>query len=228
MPKRFGLLEGVIRRMNENYMRKFTECWIPDYADGNNLSGQLNLHARPGDYKFIGPLSRFKLDMRKKKMRYLITAVISGPEPQRTIFEKIVRHQFKSSSLPYCVVRGVFGLPSETNEENVFNNLTSDRLQDVIESSEFIVARSGYSTVMDMAALQKRVIFIPTPGQTEQEYLAKRMMDKRIAFSTEQHNFNLARALLSSKDYSGFSTYVGETGLLESTLSETLQFYSNR
>ena len=79
-------------------------------------------------------------------------------------------------------------------------------------SSSLIIARSGYSTIMDLAALGKKAIFIPTPGQTEQEYLAKHFMLKKVAYSQPQHVFNLLQAIEESKQYSGFS-YTAESGL---------------
>lgn len=222
MPKRFGLLAGMIRRMNDNYVRKFTECWVPDFRDGNNLTGQLNAFARENQrYKFIGPMSRF-VPTHQKETNYDVTAILSGPEPQRTLLEKIVRDQLESSKLRHCIIRGVFGLPSKTHQPNIFNNLTSEQLQDIIETSEIVIARSGYSTVMDMAALRKQAIFIPTPGQTEQEYLAKTLMQKGIAFCSDQSDFNLGHALQQSKNYSGFTFSIEPSAALNNALDSIL------
>lgn len=221
MPKRFGILERIVRSANEKYISKFSECWIPDFPEGNNLTGQLNSFAKENNFKFIGPLSRFVGSKNIRKL-YDVTAVLSGPEPQRTVLEKIIYDQFNSSSLNYCIVRGVFGISAESTEPHIFNNLNSKQLQDIIESSEVVIARSGYSTVMDMAALQKRVIFIPTPGQTEQEYLAKTLMEKGIAFSTEQYHFNLTDALQQSKNYSGFQNSISQPELLSKALDAVL------
>lgn len=221
MPKRFGLLARFIRYTNERYIRKFTECWIPDFPDGNSLTGQLNSFARENDFKFIGPISRFVRSELREKI-YDVAAVLSGPEPQRTVLEKIVFDQLNNSNLKYCIVRGVFEKSVDPLQNNVFNNLNSEQLQELIESSEVIIARSGYSTVMDMAALHKQVIFLPTPGQTEQEYLAKTLMGKGIAFSIEQYRFKLKEALHESKNYSGFKSSMSRPDLLSNALDAIL------
>ena len=73
------------------------------------------------------------------------------------------------------------GVPENTPPLKDFNNmvfknmLTSDALADAITSSKLVVCRSGYSTILDLVALKAHAIFYPTPGQTEQEYLAKRL-----------------------------------------------------
>ncbi|MGZ4056124.1 MAG: glycosyltransferase, partial [Bacteroidia bacterium] len=86
----------------------------------------------------------------------------------------------------------------------IFSHLKSDEMQKAILSSKIIIARSGYSTIMDLANLEKKAVFIPTPGQTEQEYLAEELMKKKIAFSQTQKTFNLENALKESENYTGF------------------------
>jgi uncharacterized protein (TIGR00661 family) len=100
---------------------------------------------------------------------------------------------------------------TESNENVVVDgnikivpHLISNEMQEAIMRSKIIVARSGYSTIMDLAALSKKAIFIPTPGQTEQEYLADELMKKKIAFSQKQSEFNLEIALKESENYKGF------------------------
>ncbi len=93
----------------------------------------------------------------------------------------------------------------------------------MLEQAEVVVARSGYSTVMDMAALGKRVIFIPTPGQTEQEYLAARLKEQGVAFFMAQHSFTLAAALAASQHYTGFAGGGMHHALLQQALDKALQ-----
>ncbi len=224
MPKRFGWLSGFVRMLNEHYMKKFTWCWIPDFNEPRNLAGEL---ATFGKVKaglrvdFIGPLSRFKPAGANEKKVYDVLAIFSGPEPQRTIFEDIVTEQLKTSGMKYFVVRGVVS-SSDKRGENVADFLTAAELQKKIESSEMVVARSGYSTVMDMAALGKKVIFVPTPGQTEQVYLAKRLKEMNIAFSMEQKNFNLAVAVKASRSYSGFQIMHAHDHSLDAAIDSIL------
>ena len=51
--------------------------------------------------------------------------------------------------------------------------------------------------------MQKKAIFIPTPGQTEQEYLAKILKEKKLCLYQNQNKFNLDMAIEKSKKYSG-------------------------
>src|SRR5208282_521522 len=82
------------------------------------------------------------------------------------------------------------------------NYLGSEKLNSIIEQGDIIIARSGYSTIMDLARLGKKAIFIPTPGQTEQTYLAAQLMSQGIIFSMEQSAFNLKTALKESNKFS--------------------------
>ena len=99
----------------------------------------------------------------------------------------------------------VRGLPAEkniipsTNTIHFYNHLSSEELNNEAMKAEFIISRSGYSTIMDIAALQKKSILIPTPGQTEQEYLADYLMKKRFAFCIDQNNFSLLENIAGSK-----------------------------
>jgi UDP-N-acetylglucosamine:LPS N-acetylglucosamine transferase len=64
-----------------------------------------------------------------------------------------------------------------------------------MESATYIISRCGYSTVMDIATVKKKALMIPTPGQTEQEYLAKYLMENKIALCLPQSKFKLKAAL---------------------------------
>ncbi|MCK4562429.1 MAG: glycosyltransferase, partial [Flavobacteriaceae bacterium] len=63
---------------------------------------------------------------------------------------------------------------------------------------------SGYSTIMDLEKLSAKVFFIPTPGQFEQEYLAKYLESQNIASFTCQDDFNI-KMLEEVKNYKGFT-----------------------
>lgn len=223
MPKRFGWLAGIIRKKNETLMSRFTECWLPDYPDDHSLAGALiSFGKMKTKFRtvYIGPLSRFRFSGQKEK-KYDVLAIFSGPEPQRTILENTLLPFLQQSGLRYFVVRGLVATTTVADAKSS-NFLASEALQEKIESSEVIVARSGFSTVMDMAALQKKVIFIPTPGQTEQEYLAQRLKEKKIAYFMKQQDFNLSIALNESRKFSGFSYFSSDTGLLDQAINDIL------
>lgn len=206
MPRRFGWLQKFVGRLNERMMKRFDACWIPDFPDDHSLAGDLiafgnaDLRIRK---EFIGSLSRFETNTNVPK-KYDVVAIFSGPEPQRTILESIVVPQLKASALQYLAIRGLPEARTPQPDTRLVNFLSSRELQECIEAADLVIARSGYSTVMDMQALGKKAVFIPTPGQTEQEYLAHRLMEKGIAFYMKQNDFDLHAALSQSRNFSGF------------------------
>lgn len=205
MPKRFGWLQYFVRPLNEWMMARFDACWIPDLPGDHSLAGDLIAFGQLKSIKteFIGCLSRFTPKKAVEK-KYDVVAVFSGPEPQRTILENIIVPQLKTSSLNFLAVRGLPDSIVPQSDKRIVNFLRARELQECVEAANLIIARSGYSTVMDMNALGKKAVFIPTPGQTEQEYLAKRLKEKNIAFCMDQNSFDLDTAILQSKNFSGF------------------------
>jgi len=195
-----GWIDDKIRKWNYKFIRKFSECWIPDLAENNSLSGELShpVILPPIPVKYIGPLSRFKRE-EKKMISNSLLILISGPEPQRTVFENILFRQLILSTMETVVVRGLPGskLPNPITRERlkIFNHLPADKLNDLMNTSEFIIARSGFSTIMDLVTLKRNAILVPTPGQTEQEYLAHYMHDNKWMYNAPQKNFNLENIL---------------------------------
>ncbi|ANI88982.1 hypothetical protein A9P82_06545 [Arachidicoccus ginsenosidimutans] len=200
----FSFLKKFIRRLNYNYINHFSECWIPDFESKNNLAGELSHPEKLPEIpvKYIGALSRLKKTEAEKKYDFLI--LLSGPEPQRTILENRflqIKQRFTGKVL---LVRG---LPNEVNELASTNNFVvknyfdADDLSEAIAQSEFVIARSGYSTVMDLFYLKKKAIFIPTPGQTEQEYLAETLMNKGFSYSFKQNEKDYYKKIGEAKDF---------------------------
>jgi uncharacterized protein (TIGR00661 family) len=217
MPKRFGWLKSFVRRINERMMNRFTACWIPDDPSTYSLAGDLISFGKARvkvPVHYVGWLSRFEKGGTEKDVQYDVIAVLSGPEPQRTALEEIVVPQLRRSALRFRVVRGLPAAP-DSQDEKIVNFLPSGQLQAALESSALVIARSGYSTVMDLTALGKKAVFIPTPGQTEQEYLANRLTGKGIAYSMSQKEFDLDTAINESKKFRGFIPYVKNRLLVE-------------
>ena len=180
-------------KMHQKIMKKFDICWVPDTDESVNLSGKLgHVELSDIDIKYIGPLSRFeKLDCKPK---YDVMVLLSGPEPQRTMLEEKLLQEFRNFEGTILFVKGVV-----ENEHTVaikgnmtiHNFLTGDALQKALNESNLIVSRSGYTTVMDLAKLEKKAFFIPTPGQFEQEYLAKRLEKQGLVPYCKQDDFKL-------------------------------------
>jgi uncharacterized protein (TIGR00661 family) len=217
--------ENVLHRIILSHIKNFNECWIPDHETDPTLSGDLcHYYPLPSNAFFIGPLTRFDTASLQAKTEYDIMAVVSGPEPQRTLFEHLIAEQLSQSNLKAIIVRGIPEGNKKTEQKGnltIINHLGSKEIRQAILSSRIIISRSGYSTIMDLGALNKKAIFIPTPGQTEQEYLAGYFMKKQIAYFEKQSQFDLVRALKESEKYSGFENPV-EKGFLQRRINTIL------
>ena len=202
--------EKILRSWNYHHIHRFTECWVPDADGPDNLAGELShpavLPRIPVTY--IGLLSRFQTggqfgESAKAQHGHLLF-ILSGPEPQRTLLEDKIIDDVSHYPGTATIIRG---LPSSlstipsTGMIKVFNHLPADELMQEMEKAELVISRCGYSTVMDLMALQKKAILIPTPGQTEQEYLAAHLHRQHIAFTIAQKDFSLPRILEKVKGF---------------------------
>ncbi len=208
-PAGFGLLAPLIRSINFRFIRRFDTCWIPDMAGPENLSGELSHGFKtPFPTQFIGPLSRFSGNGNPggNTVKNKLMIVLSGPEPQRSLLEKNMLQQLIRYKLPVLLVRGTrLGQPEMNQQGNVriVNHLPSAEMEQAMMDSELIICRAGYSSIMDLAMLKKNAVLIPTPGQTEQEYLGLYLMQKGVFYSMPQRHFNLEEAIGRSSAFSG-------------------------
>jgi len=205
MPFTLKWIQGIVNYFNHQLIRKFNQCWVPDFPE-NRLTEKLS---EPGKLpvKFIGMLSRFRKTSTVELFDYDYLALVSGPEPQRTIFEQKVRLCFSKLKGRKILVRGLPGIGDEIlrlSDWDEVCHFKGEKLQQVIEQSKLVICRSGYSSIMDLAVLGKKALFVPTPGQTEQEYLSEQLMDKGIAYSVSQDFFS-NQDLHETQDYSGFN-----------------------
>jgi len=203
-PPALRFLEPVLRFINHALIRKFNHCWIPD--DERNLAGELSLQQpMPQHAQFIGLLSRWKKNAKPGEVKkYEVMAIISGPEPHRTLFENLLVDEMKKSGRPSIVVRGKPEEQSDLQFSNVriISHLDNEHLYHAIQDSGMVICRSGYSGIMDLVTIRRDAILVPTPGQTEQEYLANYLREKKIFYSENQKDFQLERALLLCHNYS--------------------------
>jgi hypothetical protein len=211
---------GWINFLNHRQIKKFDVCWVPDMPGNLSLARHLSVSIKVHAV-YVGFLSRFKpIDMPAV---YDLLAIISGPEPQRTIFERKIRGAFEGSGKRTLIIKGLPDSGIERVKENTteVNHLSSEDMNEVMAKSAIVISRPGYSTIMDLAAMGKKAIFIPTPGQTEQEYLGRTLMAKGIAVSVVQNEFDLADALKKSDRFSGFTIFPQEN-LVENALNSLL------
>ena len=92
------------------------------------------------------------------------------------------------------LVRGVYDSDESSDIKNieVCDHLSSDELQQVVHASKNIICRSGYSSIMDLQFVNANVLFIPTPQQTEQEYLARLHADNKRYFFQNQDAIDIS------------------------------------
>ncbi len=212
----------LINYFNHRQIRKFDQCWVPD-EDKHCITGKLTEN-HPLTLTFIGMLSR--LEKRKLTGKYDLLVLLSGPEPQRTMMEEVIVRQLATWKQKVLVVRGlVGGNHSDLSvQKNVMvkNYLNASDLNTAMEESGLIICRSGYSTIMDLIKLNKNAIFIPTSGQTEQEYLAHVLSEKKMAFCITLDQFNLHEAVKRSSDFLGLSTPLHNDQLLPAAIKKIL------
>jgi uncharacterized protein (TIGR00661 family) len=185
-------LKPILYKINSSYINQFDNCWIPDYNDTNSLAGDLSKNPKLNNYSFIGPLSRFKKSKNIIPYKYKYLAILSGPEPQRSIFEKIVLKAFSKLNEPCAIIGGnPLGKQYSKNNIEYFCHLKTEDFLNTVNVSEFLICRSGYSNIMDLSVLNKKALLVPTPGQTEQEYLAKYHTNKSSVKWINQQEFKI-------------------------------------
>jgi len=226
MPAGFRFLTPVIRKLYRLLIANYTHCWIPDEPGIFNLSGNLSHdQVLPGNARFIGILSRFRKETFsiETKKQYDFLFILSGVEPQRTILEEKIISFFQEN--PPCKAVLVRGAPCEketiepVKQLTILNQASEKELKLLLESSEVVVCRSGYTSIMELASLSKRAVLIPTPGQPEQEYLAEYLSSYPLFSSIKQSEFTFSRLLLaaeSTKDHSS----VFSSGLLTRAIQD--------
>ncbi len=176
-------------------LRHFDAFWVPDDGGHDRLSGKLSAATGFAPVRYIGPLSRLTPSPGLEPFDLLI--LLSGPEPMRTRFEEIILRQLPELPYSYRLVRGLpGGTPLTAGEHPALPYADTPTLNRLLTAARCVVARPGYSTLMDLRALDKRAILVPTPGQTEQHYLAQRAQLQGWAVAVmDQERLRLAAAI---------------------------------
>ncbi len=207
-PFKVKVFENFFNFLQHKIIQRFDECWVPDFKDSLNLSGELS--DKPGNLKHVyytGTLARFQKNesrsSREKQNKELLI-LLSGPEPQRSMLEEILESQVDKIEMNVTFVRGIKAHEKKSDTQNTtyYNLLNSRELGSLLSVSEIVVCRSGYSTLMELVSLGKKALLIPTPGQTEQEYLARYLYSKGYYYSVHQGDVNLGNDLKIAENYS--------------------------
>lgn len=214
-----GFLTFLTTKIHQKIIKKFDECWIPD-VENSVFSGKLSFSSKKLNQKFIGVLSRF--DKEELPIKNEVLIILSGIESQRIELEKKLKSEFKNYKGNVVLIQGRIENEQKVSIENnikIYNFMLFAALQKTINESEIVVCRSGYSSIMDLAVLQKKVFFIPTKNQTEQEYLAKYHHKKNgIQFSREtKFTIDLFKSI------SDFGTLSVEKNKIKAELFSSLQ-----
>ncbi len=204
-----SVFNPVIKKTVYSFIEKHNELWIPDFENGGGLSGKLS-HVKKFPsipHYFIGTLSRFEKQeqIQPFEEKIDVLCIMSGPEPQRTIFENLLIKQLQNSNYKTVILSG----NPVSKEKRVMGNITlmphvSDReFAALINAAAIVISRSGYSTLMDLAVFGKKALLVPTPGQPEQQYLAKRLMKRGMFYCVPQNKLNVRDDVPKALKYSG-------------------------
>ncbi len=199
-----GNTTWITSMLHQNIIKKYTECWIPDFEGNPNLTGELG-HIKNADFeiKYIGPLSR--LQKRDVPKQYDLIIILSGPEPQRGILEEILKKEILRYKGKVVFIKGIIEKMQKKEQiDNVtfYNFMSTRQLEKTFSESEIVLCRSGYTTIMDLAKLGKKAFFIPTPGQFEQVYLAEKLQLEGLVPCANQDDFRIEN-LSVINDYKG-------------------------
>jgi len=199
-----GNTTWITSKLHQNIIKKYDECWVPDFEETPNLTGKLG-HIKKANFnlKYIGPLSR----MKKKELPILfdLMIILSGPEPQRGLLEEKLKTEILHYSGRVVFIKGI--IETEQKKEQIgnvtfYNFMNTRQLEQTFNESEMVLCRSGYTTIMDLTKLEKKAFFIPTPGQYEQEYLAEKLKKEGLVPFAKQDDFKIEN-LLEIENYKG-------------------------
>lgn len=208
LPRFLKPAEKIFGWIQSWFLRRFDQVWIPDFPGEESIAGSLSTPLPPmGHFYNIGILSRFLLPdeevVTEKKKCYDIMVILSGPEPQRSLLENVLIGQLERMDHEVLFVRGIAEEKTSLNSKNIkfVSHLPYRDMAVAFAGSDLVICRSGYSSIMDLMALGKKALLIPTPGQTEQEYLAEYLKARGYFYSEKQKTFDISTALTASREF---------------------------
>ncbi|MCE7040132.1 glycosyltransferase [Dyadobacter sp. CY312] len=204
------LSDQMLKWLHYRILEKFDACWVVDNEGINNLGGSLSHPAEiPSNAKYIGLLSQLdQMSTANKSDQKEILVLLSGPEPMRSILEQQILTQLKTATeYHFNLVAGnpTGSVPDKLPDHvTYYTHLNAEKINELMQKASLVICRSGYSTLMDLVMMNKKALVIPTPGQTEQEYLGKRLLDKGLLFCQNQTLLNLADDIPEALKFPGF------------------------
>jgi len=209
LPKYLKFIEPLGVYLHRQIIKKYSLCFIPDLPGNLNLSGRLSHGLKlPDNVRYIGILSRFiepeqPNDENPVKFPHN-TVILSGPEPQREILKQKLMILLKDKEPITVMFEGKPGNRGEiARNENIifYSHLPAYRMKGIIASSDSILTRAGYTTLMELVSLNCTALIIPTPGQTEQEYLAEYLSEKGWFYTLSQDEIKAGMSIRKEKAF---------------------------
>jgi len=204
VPEWAKFAEPAAAWLNRKIISNFDLCLVPDYPGNVNLSGRLSHQLKLLDNIFyMGPLSRFSGisagEAKTNLPHSYCCLILSGPEPQRSIlFEKV------SEALSGINLAVLCGSPAPGNTKTR-GNITfitdpdTATMKKVISGSSLVISRAGYSSIIELVSLGRGGVIIPTPGQTEQEYLGQYHNGRHGFITLKQNQMEHLREIAPEK-----------------------------
>jgi len=216
IPLRQLLLRRIANGLHRSVMRRFDEVWIPDNPPPRQLAPRLSTPPPGLRAHFVGLLTDQKPMVDRLPKTYRALAVLSGPEPQRTRLEELLREQFAPIPGKFALVRGTKKPYAKLADGSLTVVDLADRtlISSLTAKSELLIARSGYTTVMDLAASGQRALLVPTPGQPEQEYLAAHLHRQGYCYAVQQNRLDLSKDLRHAQAITGIPAAITIPGEL--------------
>jgi hypothetical protein len=230
-PEKLRFMEWTGILLHRFFIKKYTYCFIPDLPGKTNVSGRLSHHLKlPENARFIGILSRFNAGpppgQANRAAFHHNTIILSGPEPQKEMLRKKLVAILKDREPPTVILEGKPDKPGEAIRDGKiisYSHLSTGELQNMIPGSNCIITRSGYTTIMELISMNCSAVLIPTPGQTEQEYLARYLSGKGWFTAVTQKSLRHGLELSSGKLTNASELIEESRILLENALAELLK-----
>ena len=183
----------IVNLLNHYFIKKFDACWVPDFEQADlSLAGELSSNHHLQNVNYIGTLSRGSKTNIVTDKNAPILYLLSGVEPQRSLFEKIILEYHSQHPHSAILIRGTTTCKEIIQQNHnliVYTICDAKQLQSLVAECKYVVCRSGYSSIMDLVHWQKNAVLVPTPGQNEQEYLAHYLSQKQWFYCINQNNF---------------------------------------
>jgi hypothetical protein len=203
-----SLTETVTEWGQRRLLRGFTKILIPDVAQDGGLSGWLghdpDFDWGEGRLVYIGPLSSVPCMDVAQDIDVFFS--VSGIEPQRGLLADLVLQALPRLSGKVVVTLGRprdEGQVREIAGATVYGYLGREGQAEMLNRAKLVMTRSGYTTLMELAGLGRKALFVATPGQSEQEYLARFHRDKGHVWSVEQKHLDMVPDLERARAATG-------------------------